>query len=98
MPMYNLIEYSDSYLKTSGSLWRYSRDDPNDKITESESFKQKFKIKGKTLATGNTKDSKITVPLKYLSNFWKTLQMPLIICKINVILFWSEFVFSPLQP
>ena len=32
MPMYNLIEYSDNYSKTSGSLWQYYKDDPNDNI------------------------------------------------------------------
>ena len=39
MPMYNFIEYSDNYSKTSGSLWQYYKDDPNDNITDSESFK-----------------------------------------------------------
>ena len=47
-PMYNLIEYSDNYSKTSGSLWQYYKDDPNDNITQSESFKYKIKITGKT--------------------------------------------------
>ena len=78
MPMYNLIEYSDNYSKTSGSLWQYCRDDPNDNIIQSESFKSKIKITGKTPANGNTKDVEILVPLKYLSNFWRTLEMPLI--------------------
>ena len=55
MPMYNLIEHSDNYLKTSGSLWQYYRDDPNDNIIQSESFKYKIKIAGKTLATGNSR-------------------------------------------
>ena len=54
--MYNLIEYSDNYWKTSGRLWRYYRDDPNYNITQSESFKLKIKITGKTPAAGNTKD------------------------------------------
>ena len=44
MPMYNLVEHSGNYWKTSGSLWQYSRDDPNDNITQSESFKYKIKI------------------------------------------------------
>ena len=61
IPMYDLIEYSDNYSKTSGSLWQYYRDDPNDNITQSESFK--FKITGKTPAVGNTEDLKIAVPL-----------------------------------
>ena len=47
MPMYNLIEYSDNYLKTSGSLWQYYRGDPNDNLTDSESLKSKIKITGK---------------------------------------------------
>ena len=90
MPMYNLIEYSDNYAKTSGSLYQYYRDDPNDNITQSESFKSKIKITGKTLAAGNTKDVEIIVPLKYLSHFWKTLEMPLINCEVNLILTWSR--------
>ena len=90
MPMYNLIEYSNNYLKTSRNLWLYYRDDPNDNITQPESFKFKIKITGKTPAAGNTKDVEIAVPLKYLSNFWRTLEMPLINCEINLILTWSE--------
>ena len=84
MPVYNLIEYSDNYSKTSRSLWQYYRDDPNDNTIQSESFKYKIKITGKTHATGNTKDVKIAVPLKYLSNFWGTLEMPLINCEISL--------------
>ena len=45
MPMYNLIEYSDNYSKTSGSLWQYYKDDPNDNFTDSESFKSKVNNK-----------------------------------------------------
>ena len=90
MPMYNLIEYSDNYSKTSGSLWQYYKDDPNDNITQSESFKSKIKITGKTPAAGNTKDVEIIVPLKYLSNFWRTLEMPQINCEVNLILTWSK--------
>ena len=93
MPMYNLIEYSDNYSKTSGSLWQYYKDDPNDNITQSESFKSKIKITGKTPAAGNTKDVEIIVPLKYLSNFWRNLEMPLINCEINSILTWSNSCF-----
>ena len=83
--MYNLIEYSDNYSKTSGSLWQYDRDDPNDNLAESESFKYKIKITSKTYPVGNTKDVKIAVPLKYLSNFWRTFEMPLINCEVNLI-------------
>ena len=60
--------------------------DPNDNIAQSESFKSKIKITGKIPAAGNTKDVEIIVPLKYLSNFWRTLEMPLINCEVNLIL------------
>ena len=69
MSMYNLIDYSDNYLKNSGSLWHYYKDYPNDNLANSESFKFKVKITGKTPAAGNTKDVEIIVPLKYLTNF-----------------------------
>ena len=69
MSMYKLIEYSNSYSETSGSLWQYYNDDPNDNIAQSESFKFKIKIKGKTPSAGITKDVEIAVPLKYLSIF-----------------------------
>ena len=90
MPMYNLIEYSDHYPKTSGSLWQYYKDDPNDNLTDTKSFKSKVKITRNTPAAGNTKDVEIIVPLKYLSNFWRTLEMLLIYCKVNPILTWSK--------
>ena len=90
MSMYNLIEYSDNYSKTSGSLWQYYKNEPNDNITQSESFKSKIKITGKTPAAGNTKDVERIVPLKYLSNFWRTLEMPLINCEVNLILKLSK--------
>ena len=64
--MYDLIEYSDNYSKTSGSLWQYYKDEPNGNLTDSESFKSKIKITGKTPANGNTKDVEVIVPLKYL--------------------------------
>ena len=86
MPMYNLIEYSDNYAKTSGSLWQYYRDEPNDNLANSESFKSKIKITGKTPNNDNEKDVEIMVPLKYLSNFWRTLEMSLINCEVNRIL------------
>ena len=90
MPMYDLIEYSDNYLKTSGSLWQYYNDDPNDNIIESESFKSKIKITIKNPAAGNTKDVEVIVPLKYLSNFWRTLEMLFINYEVNLILTWSK--------
>ena len=99
MPMYNLIQYSDNYAKTTGSLWQYCKDIParnaNNEITEfteanlTDSFNFKIKI---TAQTGNdgTKDVEIIVPLKYLSNFWRTLEMPLINCEVNLILTWAS--------
>ena len=90
MPMYNLIEYSDNYAKTTGSLWQYFRDEPDDNIEDSESFKSKIKISGKAPDDDNEKDVEIMVPLKYLRNFWRTLEMPLINCEVNLILTWSS--------
>ena len=89
MPMYNLIEYSDNYLDTSGSLWQFKRDKQNmangnpANVTtaDSSSFKYKssfFKIL-EDADNGVFKNVKISVPLKYLSNFWRSLEMPLIV-------------------
>ena len=100
MPIYNLIEYSDAYLKTSGSLWQYYRDEPainNDgdiidfpeNNNNSNSFKFKQEITGQT-GNGGTMDVEIMVSLKYLSNFWRTLDMPLINCEISLHLKWSR--------
>ena len=99
MPMYNLIEYSDNYAKTTGSLWQYCKDIParnnNNEIivfdvnNVTDSFNFKAKITGQTGNDG-TKDVEIIVPLKYLSNFWRTLEMPLINCEGNLILTWSS--------
>ena len=95
MLMYNLIEYSDNYAKTTGSLWQYCKDIPardnNDEIAafDANNLTNSFKFKEKiTDETGNdgTKDVEIIVPLKYLSNFWRTLEMPLINCEVNLIL------------
>ena len=85
MPMDNLIEYSDNYSKTTGSLWQYYKDEPNDNLTDSESFKSKLKITGNTPADGKIEDVEIIVPFNYLSNFWRTLELPLINCEVNFI-------------
>ena len=93
MPMYNLIEYSDNYSKTSGSLWQYCKDIPavdnNASVNFAEndlvdSFNVKVKMTGQTGDDG-TKNVEIMVSLKHLSNFWRTLEMPLINCEINLI-------------
>ena len=90
MPMYNVIEYSDNYSKTSGSLWQYYKDEPNDNLADSESFKYKVKIREKVPNDGNAKNVEIIVPLTYLSNFWRTLEMSLINCEVNLILTLSK--------
>ena len=89
IPMYNLIEYSDNFSKTTESLRQYYKDESNDNITQSESFKSKMKITGQTPRAGNTKHVEIILPLKYLRSIWRTLEMPLINCEVNLILTWS---------
>ena len=99
MPMYNLIEYRNAYSNTSGSLWSNYRDEPaftnGENIdfpangNNSASFKFKQQITGQKENSG-TKDVEIMVPLKYLSNFWRTLEMPLINCEISFHLKWSK--------
>ena len=78
MLMYNLIECNNNYSKTSGSLWEYYRDEPNDTFTDSKSFRSMVKITGKPPDDSNAKDVELAVPLKYLNNFWRTLEIPLI--------------------
>ena len=91
MPMYNLIEYSDNYSKTSGSLWQYCKDIPGvdddgdivdfNGANATDSFNFKTEITGQTNNDGII-NVEIMVPLKYLSNFWRTLEMPLINCEL----------------
>ena len=97
MSMYNLIEYSDNYAKTTGSLWKYCKDIParnnannNIVIFAEDNITDSFKFKAKITGNNGTKDVEIMVPLKYLSNFWRTLEMPLINCEVNLILTWSS--------
>ena len=98
--MYNLIGFSDNYSETSGSLWQYCEDIPavnNDGnivdlngANATDSFNFKTKITGQTDNNGRIDNVKLMVPLKYLSNFWRTLEMQLINCEVNLILTWSE--------
>ena len=100
MPMYNLIEYSDNYSDTSGSLWQFKRVEQNMNngnpanftTADSTSFKYKSSFFNPLTAADNgvSKNVKIAVPLKYLSNFWRSLEMPLINCKIHLELNWSK--------
>ena len=62
MAVYNLIEYNDNYSKTSGSLQKYYKDDPNVNLADSQLFKSKVKITGNTPIDSNTKDVEIIVP------------------------------------
>ena len=99
MPMYNLIEYSDNYSDISGRLWQFNRDEVTDKdanltIDNSQSFKYKAALVVKTAnhddGESSVKDAKIVVPLKYLSDFWRSLETPLINCKVYLELNWIE--------
>ena len=95
--MYNLLEYSKNYRKTRGSFWNYYRDKSNSglggdnnnvnySIKDSKSFDYKTSITGKLEGNNTEKEVEIVVPLKYLNNVWRTLQIPLINCEINLIL------------
>ena len=95
--MYNLIEYSDNYAKTTGSLWQYCKDIParnvNDEIIvfDANNLTDSFKFKARvTDQTGNNGTKDVEIPLKYLSNFWRTLEVPLINWEINLILTWTS--------
>ena len=99
MPVYNLIEYSDNYQDSSGTLYQYKRDEPpeDDAVANltadiSSSFKCKVSLLGDPVLDGNiTKRSvKVVVPLKYLSNFFRSLEMLLINCKIKLNLTWKK--------
>ena len=100
MPIYKLIKYGNNYSKACGILRQYCRDVPdvdNDAgithFTEGNStialFSLKEKLTGQT-DTNGTKNVNIKVPLKNLSNFWRTLEMLLINCEITFYLRWSE--------
>ena len=74
MPMHNLIEYNDSFSKTSGSFQQYQRDQPhNIAIVNSESFKSKTSVTDKAPTADNKEYVEIAVKLKYLSSLWRTL-------------------------
>ena len=95
MPMYNLLEHSKNYRKTTGSLCIYYRDEPSDSLSSiSESFKYKTSIVGKTPQNNDSLTSpKVVIPLKYLSNFWRALNIPLINCEVELVLTWSKNCF-----
>ena len=99
MPMYNLIEYSDNYQDSSVTLYQYKRGELpeanaiNDLTTNSSnSFKYKVKLLVNPVLDGNIakRSVKVVVPLKHLSNFFRSLEMPLITCKIELNLTWKK--------
>ena len=112
IPMYNMLEYSKSYRKTTGSLWNYYRDEPSDPLSlDSESFKYKASITGNTYNVSLTiigdegnpvpnpdydankegeNKTEVVIPLKHLSNFWRSLEIHLINCEVELIFTWSK--------
>ena len=113
MPIYNLLEYSQNYRKTIGSLYNYYRHEltndgipagnvfNNIRVVNSNAFKYKNKVTGNThnvlvgaagydAAKNGTKDIELAIPLKYLGNFWRALNMPLISCEVSLELKWNK--------
>ena len=99
MPMYNLIEYSDNYQDSSATLYQYKRDEPPEAnaiadltADNSSPFKYKISLLGNPVVADNItrRSVKVIVPLKYLSNFFRSLEMPLINCKIKLNLTWKK--------
>ena len=103
IPMYNLLKYSKNYEKTSESLFNYHRDETSEitigtgnnainiSIRNSKSFDYKTEITGSLDAGEDEKeDIEIAIPLKYLGNFWRSLDIPLINCEITLILSWYK--------
>ena len=98
--MYNLLKYNSDYSDTTGRLWFYSKDEATNFNADTEdnnnfkSFKYKAKLLENTEINGANrilKNAIIAVLLKYLSNFWKTLEMPLINCKVELKLKWTKY-------
>ena len=90
-----LIEYSDNYSDTSGSLWCFKRDEVanNANVANNDnapSLKYKANLIGDTEADGTKQRIKVAILLKYLSNFWRSLEIPLINCKVEISLNWIE--------
>ena len=102
MTMYNLLEYSKNYRKTTGSFCNYYGDEPSNPLSSnSESFQYKTSIQGNTYNVGDSEEgydankvgkneNEVVIPLKHLSNFWKSLNILLINCEVELILTWSE--------
>ena len=90
MPMHNLLENSDNYELSSGSLYQFKRDEiPSKNPDISNDNSTSFKYKSELLEN-QVNNVKIAVPLKYISNFFRSLEMPLINCKISLELTWTK--------
>ena len=93
MPMYNLLEYSDNYQDSTGSLYQFKRDEPPDDNANVANNTTSLVYKSK-LITGtddnNVNNVKLVVPLKYISNFFRSLELPLVNCKIDLELTWHK--------
>ena len=102
MSMYNLLEYIKNYRKATGSLWNYYRDEPTNPLySNSESFKYKTSITENTYNIGDGEEgydenkvgkneTEVVIPLKHLRNFWRSLNILLINCELQLILTWSK--------
>ena len=100
MPMYNLLEHSENYNKTTGSMYGFVRDEPptgNAGLWTSNEMLEKFKNHGgvTTVTDAANQNKEITeqqilVPFTYLSTFFRSLEMPLINCEIELQLTWSN--------
>ena len=93
MPMYNLLEYSDNYQNSTGSLYQFKRDEPADNNANVGNNARSLVYKSKLIkGTDNigANNVKLVVPLKYVSNFFRSLELPLVNCKIDLELTWHK--------
>ena len=93
MPMYNLLEYSDNYQDSTGSLYQFKRNEPPDDNADVANNTSSLVYKSKLISgtdDNNVNNVKLVVPLKYVSSFFISLEMPLVNCKINLELTWHK--------
>ena len=93
MPMYNLIEHSENYSDTSGSLWQFKGDeiegDVDLTVDDNHIPNNLSSFIYKSSFITNRNGVKIAVPLNYLINCWRSLEMPLINHKVELSLSWN---------
>ena len=93
MPMYNLLEYSDNYQDSTGNLYQFKRDEPPDDNANVAHNTSSLVYKSKLISgtdDNNVNNIKLVVPLKYVSSFFRSLEMPLVNCKIDLELAWHK--------